>query len=211
MNNKNPLKAYATHGLIGINLLFFAAQFTGGTNDLTTLYELGLGPQAVWSGGQWWRLLSANFLHFGWMHLFTNMLGLYFIGRFVENNLGVRRYLLAYFISGIGSMLAFSILAIKMDATNQILVGASAAIMGLIGVICAIYFRIWQRKRSRHAYRRLLLLMFTIGLQFAFDLAMPRVSFLSHVLGLVIGFISGSILLKDEDFEVERRKEILSK
>ncbi|MDJ0725656.1 MAG: rhomboid family intramembrane serine protease [Prochloraceae cyanobacterium] len=201
MNNKNPLKAYATHGLIGINLLFFAAQFTGGTNDLSTLYQLGLGPQAV-LGGQWWRLLSANFLHFGWVHLFSNMLGLYFIGRFVEINLGVRRYLLAYFISGIGSMLAFTILAIKMEATNQILVGASAAIMGLIGVICAIFFRIWQRKKSRYAFRRLSILLFTIGVQFAFDLAMPRVSFLSHVLGLVIGFITGATLLNDKDFKV---------
>ena len=199
MNNKNPLKAYATHGLIGINLVFFAAQFTGGTNDLTTLYQLGLGPQAVWSG-QWWRLLSANFLHFGLLHLLSNMVGLYFIGRFVETNLGVRRYLLAYFISGIGSMLAFTILAVKMGASNQILVGASAAIMGLIGVICAIFFRIWQRKKSRYGFRRLLILLFMIGVQFAFDLAMPRVSFLSHVLGLVIGFITGSILLKKEDF-----------
>ena len=39
-----------------------------------------------------------------------------------------------------------------------------------------------------------------IGVQFAFDLAMPRVSFLSHILGLVIGFITGSILLKKEEF-----------
>ncbi len=199
MNKKNPLKAYATHGLIGINLIFFGAQFTEGTNDLTTLYQFGLGPQAVWAG-QWWRLLSANFLHFGWVHLFTNMLGLYFIGRFVELNLGVSRYLLAYFISGIGSMLAFSILAIKMGAIDQILVGASAAIMGLIGVICAIFFRIWRSKKSRYAARKLLILLFMIGVQFAFDLAMPRVSFLSHILGLIIGFITGSILLKEEDF-----------
>ena len=199
MNNKNPLKAYATHGLIVINLVFFAVQFTGGTNNLTTLYQLGLGPQAVLSG-QWWRLLSANFLHFGLLHLLSNMVGLYFIGRFVETNLGVRRYLLAYFISGIGSMLAFSILAVKMGASNQILVGASAAIMGLIGVICAIFFRMWQSKKSRYGFRRLLILLFMIGVQFAFDLAMPRVSFLSHVLGLIIGFITGSILLKKEDF-----------
>lgn len=199
MNNKSSLKAYATHGLIGINLVFFAAQFTEGTNNLTTLYQLGLGPQAVWAG-QWWRLLSANFLHFGLLHLLSNMFGLYFIGRFVETNLGVRRYLLAYFISGIGSMLAFTILAVKMGVNNQILVGASAAIMGLIGVICAIFFRMWQRKRSRYGFRRLLILLFMIGVQFAFDLAMPRVSFLSHILGLVIGFITGSVLLKKEDF-----------
>lgn len=200
MDDKNTLKAYATYGLIGMNLIFFAAQFTGGTNDLTTLYQLGLGPQAVVSG-QWWRLLSANFLHFGWVHLFTNMIGLYFIGRFVEINLGVRRYLLAYFISGVGSMLVFTILAIKMDATNQILVGASAAIMGLIGVIAAIFYRHWQTTKSRYAARRLLILLFTIAVQFAFDLAMPRVSFLSHVLGLAIGFVTGRMLLIEEDFQ----------
>ena len=203
MINENILKARATHVLIGLNLIFFLLQMVGGgTEDLNTLYRLGaLGPEAVWSG-QWWRLLNANFLHFGWLHLFTNMLGLYFLGRFVELNLGTGRYLIAYFISGIGSMLAFSIVALKMGADNQILVGASAAIMGLIGVICAIFLRLWLKEKSRVAARRLWGLLFIVGVQFAFDLALPRlldvmpqVSMLSHGLGLAIGFLTGSFLL----------------
>ena len=203
MINENILKARATHGLIALNLIFFLLQMVGGgSEDLNTLYRLGaLGPEAVWSG-QWWRLLNANFLHFGWLHLFTNMLGLYFLGRFVELNLGTGRYLIAYFISGIGSMLAFSIVALKMGADNQILVGASAAIMGLIGVICAIFLRLWLKEKSLVAARRLRILLFIIGVQFAFDLALPRlldvlpqVSLLSHGLGLAIGFLTGIFLL----------------
>ncbi|MGK7914864.1 MAG: rhomboid family intramembrane serine protease [Prochloraceae cyanobacterium] len=197
------LEARATHGLISLNLLFFFLQImSGGSENINTLYLLGaLDPQEVWSG-QWWRLLNANFLHFDWLHLFTNMLGLYFLGRFVELNLGIGRYLLAYFISGIGSMLAFSLIALKMGAENQILVGASAAIMGLIGVISAIFMRQWLTKKSRLAAKRFQVSLFIVAMQFACDLAMPKllgimpqVSMLSHSLGLIIGFLTGSFLL----------------
>ncbi|MGK7872705.1 MAG: rhomboid family intramembrane serine protease [Xenococcaceae cyanobacterium] len=196
MINFSRRKAYATYGLIGLNLLFFALEIvSGGSENSYTLYRLGaLVPQEVWSG-QWWRLLSANFLHFGWLHLFTNMLGLYFLGQFVEFTLGIGRYLVAYLVSGVGSMLAFSILALSLGDQNQILVGASAAIMSLIGVIGAIFLRLWRQEKSRIAARRLRFLFLIIGLQFAFDLTTPRVSFLSHLFGLILGFFSGSFLL----------------
>ena len=210
MANESRLRAYGTHGLILINLSFFFFQIfssKGGIfgwdisgNDLNILYQLGLGPEKVWSG-QWWRLLSANFLHLGWIHLFSNMLGLYFLGRFVENNLGLGRYLLAYFVSGVGSMLAFSILAIEMDARHQILVGASAAIMGLIGVIFAIFLKVWLEEKSSLAAKRLRILFFMVGVQFAMDLALPQVSLLSHVLGLIIGFLTGKFLLINWRFQ----------
>ena len=213
----NQNKAQATTGLISLNLLFFAIEIvsarreniqvlkvivTGSSNNSDSLEQSlnilenlgGLVAQNVWHG-EWWRLLTANFLHFGWVHLLTNMIGLYFLGTFVESSLGIGRYLIAYLVSGIGSMLAFSILMIKMGATNQILVGASAAIMGLIGVIGAILFWGWRKEKSRIAGKRLRFVLSVIGLQFVFDLMNPQVSFLSHLLGLIWGFLIGSFLL----------------
>lgn len=195
----NPIKrksAYVTYLLINLNLIYFLIEIAlGGSENLETLYHLGgLVPQEVFLG-EWWRLLSANFLHFGWLHLGTNMLGLYFLGRFVEISIGSLRYIIAYLLSGVGAMLAFSLLSVQLGETEQILVGASAAIMGLIGVMVAMFWQDWRKERSRIAARRLRVIILIVGCQFFFDFMNPQISFLSHVLGLIIGFIIGSILL----------------
>ncbi|MDY6785172.1 MAG: rhomboid family intramembrane serine protease [Cyanobacteriota bacterium] len=129
----NLTKAYMTYGLIALNLLFFAAEvYLGGSENFDTLYQLGaLIPDEI-AQGQFWRLINANFLHFGWTHLATNMFGLLLLGPFVELYLGVQRYLIVYFVSGVGSMLGFTWVAFQQGVTEQLLVGASASIMGLI-------------------------------------------------------------------------------
>jgi membrane associated rhomboid family serine protease len=193
--NARKQKAYVTYSLIGLNLAFFMVELErGGSENLDTLYNLGgLVPQAVMQGA-WWRLLSANFLHYGWLHLLTNMLGLYFLGRLVEVTLGRGRYLAVYGISGIGTMGLFTLLATFRGEPEQILVGASAAIMGLVGAIAAIFWRDWQREKSRIAAKRLQIVLFMIGCQFLFDWSTPQVSFLSHFLGVALGFMSASLL-----------------
>ena len=196
MINYSGRIAFATYGLIGLNLLIFWLEVErGGSENLTTLYNLGaLDPQAVWSG-QWWRLLSANFLHFGWLHLLTNMLGLYFLGRLVEFFLGIGRFLTVYLVSGVGAMFCFTFWTMNLGNPAQILVGASAAIMGLVGVIGAIFLQGWRREKSPLAAKRLRFISLVVVIQFALDLATPQISFLSHLLGLVIGFLMGNILL----------------
>jgi rhomboid protease GluP len=190
-------KAYITYGLIGLNLLVFAIEtISGGNEDLENLYRLGaLVPEAV-RQGEWWRLLSATFLHYGWLHVSLNMVGLYFLGAFVESALGVWRYLLSYLISGIGSMLVITLLAIAVGPKEQIVVGASGAIMGMIGVMAAILLRGWRKEKSRLAARRLRTVLFIIGLQIVFDWTTPQVSGLGHMSGLILGFFTGSLLSK---------------
>jgi rhomboid protease GluP len=189
-------QTYGTLLLIGINLSVFALEIRlGGSENLETLYQLGaLVPQEVLAG-EWWRLLNANFLHFGWIHLASNMLGLFFIGRFVEFVFGFNRFLIAYLFSGVGSMLAFSVLTVEFGNYQQILVGASAAIMGLVGVMSAVSLYDWRKEKSRLAARRLNFILLIVGLQFLFDFTNPQVSSLSHLLGLIVGFILGNFLL----------------
>lgn len=190
-------KTQATYTIIILNLILFGLEIHwGGSNNLYTLDYLGaLVPEKVWSAGEWWRLLSANFLHFGVLHLFTNMLALFLLGRVVELNLGTGRYLLVYFSSGIGSMLFFSLLSLKRGETHLVLVGASAAIMGLMGVILAISLRVWLEKKTALNAKRLRLVILVIIIQFIFDNLVPQVSFYSHLFGLIIGFLVGSCLL----------------
>jgi rhomboid protease GluP len=196
MKKNNYRQVYATYILIIFNLILFGLEIRlGGSENLNTLDYLGaLIPSKVWNG-EWWRLLSANFLHFGLLHLSTNMLALYLLGRIVEINLGLGRYLLLYFSSGIGSMFLFSLLSTKTGETNIVLVGASAAIMGLIGAILAITLQVWLRKKTPLNAKRLRTVILVIIIQFIFDHLIPQVSFYSHLFGLIIGFLIGSLLI----------------
>jgi rhomboid protease GluP len=188
-------KAYVTYALIAVNVAVFAVEiWQGGSEDLETLYQLGALVPAVVFAGEWWRLLTATFLHYGVAHLLMNMIGLYFLGTIAEASLGSKKFLVAYFFSGVGSMLVVSLIAVRLGSSDQIVVGASGAIMGLLGAIGAILLQGWYREKARIAAKRLRTVLFIIGLQIVFDLATPQVSFVGHLSGLGLGFLVGSLL-----------------
>lgn len=190
-------RPYATYTLIGANLLVFTLEImAGGSEDLSVLYHLGaLVPEAVLSG-EWWRVLNALFLHAGILHLTANMVGLYFFGMLVESALGSRKFLLGYFFSGIGSMLVVTALALKADLPDQITVGASGAIMGLLGIEAAILLKGWQQEKAKVARERFRLILTVAGLQFISDILNPQVSLVGHTSGLLLGFVAGWMLFK---------------
>jgi rhomboid protease GluP len=197
MNNPPQKVAYTTYLLIALNLLIYALEIKlGGSQNSFALDRLGaLVPEKVLAG-EWWRLIGANFLHYGSFHLATNMLSLFFIGRLIELSLGAKYYLTIYLVSGVGSMLTFTLLAFKLGLSNAFLVGASAAIMGLIGAILAISLQIWLKKRySVTAKRRLQQIILIIVIQFILDNIIPQVSFHAHLFGFIIGFLISSILV----------------
>ena len=92
------------------------------------------------SGNWWvhfrvWELITYQFLHQGPMHLFSNMLGLYFLGPDVERGLGTNRFFALYFLSGILGGLGWSLLAPGWHSC----VGASGAVFGVLGAYAALY------------------------------------------------------------------------
>ncbi|MEO0012685.1 MAG: hypothetical protein RLZZ535_1074 [Cyanobacteriota bacterium] len=189
--------AYTTYILIGLNLLIYGLEIKlGGSENSSVLERLGaLIPEKVLAG-EWWRLIGANFLHYGLLHLATNMLSLFFAGRLIELSLGAKYYLTIYLVSGIGSMLTFTLLAFRLGLNNVFLVGASAAIMGLIGAILAIFLQIWlKRRHSVTAKRRLQQIILIVIVQFIFDHLIPQVSFHAHLFGFIIGFLISSVLV----------------
>ena len=182
--------------LILLNLGAFAlAASWGGSQDLRTLLWLGvLWPDAVLAGGQWYRLVTALFLHFGPVHLLMNLLGLAVIGPWVEKSLGCARYAAVYLVAGIGSMAAVLGFIRWGWMQEEVLVGASGAIMGLVGATGALLAVGWRRERSGLAARRLRGVLFIVVLQAVFDLLTPQVSFAAHAAGLVIGFLLAALL-----------------
>ncbi len=192
-------RPYVTYLLIGFNLLMFALEVReGGSQNLDTLSQLGALEPLLVQQGQLWRWVTASFLHYGIGHLSINMLGLFFLGAIAERNFGSIRYLLLYLGSGCGSMALITFWFLSTNQTNQILVGASAAIMGLIGAMASQYWQDWWHFRSRFAARRLLILGMVISLQFYLDFQIPQVSVVSHGLGMILGFLLGLMLLSSE-------------
>ena len=133
--------ARVTRILIGLNVAVYIAELAtgGGVNGTgSVIYEKGvlIAGRALDSNGNvigvgegdWWRLITATFLHYGPFHLILNMLALYWFGTLLERRIGSGKYLLLYIVSG----LAGSAGALLLDPTVPT-VGASGAIFGILG------------------------------------------------------------------------------
>lgn len=81
-----------------------------------------------------WQLVTHMFMHGSWTHLFFNMFALWMFGNAVENYLGTRRFLIFYFVCGIGAACCFMLTQNLAGGIimGEPMVGASGAIMGLL-------------------------------------------------------------------------------
>src|SRR5438105_8213063 len=132
--------AKVTRTLIGINVAVYVAELAtgGGVNGIgSKIYEKGvliataIDPSGHLIGvahGEWWRLITAAFLHYGPFHLLTNMLALYWFGSLLEQRIGSGRFLMLYLVSGLAGS-AGALLWSPLVPT----VGASGAIFGILG------------------------------------------------------------------------------
>lgn len=191
-----PTKAYTTYFIMAINIIIFMVAIPlGGNANVETLYQLGAAVPEEIASGEPWRVLTANFLHFGYTHLGSNLLGLWILGPYVEFYLGWLRYILIYLLSGVGAISLFAFFAIMVGREEDILVGASAAIMGLMGATFIILLRGSIQEKSQIAQERLRLVVIIIALQVMFDFTIPNVSFFGHTAGLILGMLLTSLIL----------------
>lgn len=181
-------RPWVTIALAAVNIAVFVAEtLGGGSTDDDTLYAFGaLWPPAVGTGGEYWRLLTAMFLHAGVAHILFNMLALTVIGPQLERRIGHWRYALLYFGAGLLSMGAVTGLALTGIAEPSLLVGASGAIMGEIGALAGLALRAPRSDRAaaRGALRSALSI---IVMQACFDMLVPQVSFAAHASGALAG------------------------
>jgi membrane associated rhomboid family serine protease len=125
--------AKVTKALVAINVAVYVAELAtgGGVNGTgSTIYLHGVLFGPLVEQGDWWRLLTAAFLHYGPVHLILNMVGLYWFGSLLEERIGAARYLMLYLVSGLAGS-AGALLWSNGFLTPT--VGASGAIFGILG------------------------------------------------------------------------------
>jgi membrane associated rhomboid family serine protease len=178
-----------TNAMIAINVGVFvwglALSFgsAGFNTQLTELqYRMVISQQFI-DGGEWYRLVSSGFVHFGFLHIAMNMFLLYQLGRLLEPAVGSLTFGLVYF----ASLLAGSTGALVLSP-NAFTGGASGAVFGLMaaGVV-------GMRQRGLNPLQTGLGLTFVINL--VFTLAIPGVSIGGHFGGALAGALCGAVAL----------------
>jgi rhomboid protease GluP len=204
----------ATYTLLGINLAVYVLMILyshlglhmpGPTGisadfDLGTLQRFGASDALLVVHGQWWRLLSATFVHVTLLHIALNMWCLWNLGVFGEPLLGRRGLICVYVLTGItGNM--FSLAWAVMSGSYSIVAGASGAVFGIAGILIVLLSNRglslpWEELK---ALRRQVIFFAVINLAIgigpqllgAFSSRLGRIDNTAHIGGFVCGLALG--------------------
>ncbi len=130
--------------------------------------------------GEWYRLITAGFLHAGFTHLLFNSLALYTLGTPFEAFYGRGRYLFLLFVS----LIAGSYISITFNADNQVSVGASGAIFGLFGALLVVGKRLGAEMRS---------ILTLLAINAVIAIATPNIVLRAHLGGLAGGALIATL------------------
>jgi membrane associated rhomboid family serine protease len=158
--------------------IFRNGALVGGHYPLDGHFVNGVG------NGDWWRLLTSAFLHYGPIHLGLNMLALWWFGGVVEQALGRWRFLLLYLVAGLAGS-AGALLA----SPHAVTVGASGAIFGILGAL----FILEYQATGSWTGQAMTLIAINLALSFAWR---SQISWGGHLGGLVGGILGTLALLQ---------------
>lgn len=164
--------------LIGINIAVYFAQMATEHRE-PSVYQLGAMQGYSVAAGEYWRLLTAAFLHGGLLHLALNMYALYVFGPVAERVLGTGRFIATYFTLAIAS----SVFVYLLTAPGTATVGASGAIFGLFGLVFVLMVKAKQDLRT-------LLVLLAIN---AFISLQNGISWQGHLGGFLAGLVLGAV------------------
>jgi membrane associated rhomboid family serine protease len=182
-----------TYALIGINVIIGIGAFLGGASATSggigqsQLLAHGALSRPDIANGEYWRLITAGFLHAGFLHLAFNMFALYVLGTMLEPAVGRLRFGLIYGVSLLAGSFG-ALLATPLAPT----VGASGAIFGLMGAAVVV-----MRNRGINPMESGLPLW--IGLNLLFTFTVPGISIGGHIGGLVGGAVAAVLLFDLRD------------
>ncbi len=186
-----------SYGLIIINfIIFIIMTLDGGSTNTATLIKYGALSGSEVLKGEWYRLFSCMFIHIGIIHLLSNMLWLYILGRKCEKYYGHIKFIMAYIISGVCGSLASLLFSGEVVSA-----GASGAIMGLTG--SAIVYTAMNNTlmEGLDFYTFVLISVINIGFGFVY----AGIDNFGHIGGFIGGIIIGLII------SLQNKRKVLKK
>lgn len=186
-NSSNTI--YATYTIIGINVLVFILMLFDGAGllDSNTLVHIKWGSNysPLTLSGDWWRLITNIFIHFGIIHITMNMYCLYSVGVYLEPILGKVKYIAAYLCTGI--LASITSLWWHSEGVNS--AGASGAIFGMYGLFLALLTTTnLIPKKIRRALLQSTVIFVVYNLVYGIKSGVDNAA---HIGGLLSGFILG--------------------
>lgn len=184
--------AVSTWFLIAVNVAVFAAMVLTGVSPVDPVvpevlkWGADFAPNTL--TGEWWRLLTCMFIHFGIAHIVLNLWVLAGVGPLVERMVGHSSFFLLYIFSGLsGSLISLFWNPLLVSA------GASGAIFGVYGILLALLLRqhSTQHLQSLSALRNRSLGFLLYNL--AYGMFQENIDSAAHIGGLAGGFVGGMI------------------
>jgi len=203
---KSKIKEYykfhpVTTIILVINLVMAVLLIVTGGFDTLNLVKFGaLVPVLVTEEGEYHRIITAMFLHGGFLHLLSNSFVLYYIGAYMERLVGPKKYLLIYMISGIISSIFVLFLASDLSVT----IGASGAIFGVIGGLLVLTFlrKSWFSDHAIRTIRQLIIINVVI------TFLVPNISIPGHMGGLIAGILLCYLMAPKSPYYYKNRKSV---
>ncbi|PGK51254.1 hypothetical protein CN918_26040 [Priestia megaterium] len=184
------IKAYPiTISLVLISVVLFIAMLIFGQDSLgEALYQFGaFYPDSIHEG-DWYRFITAIFLHSSWMHLLMNMLFIYVFAPFLEHRFGKTKFLLFFILTG-----ACSFVLPYFTNPHSLTTGASGAFYGLL----ALHLQLMCKEPYRYSQsdRQTVIGMLIVG--FILSFLTPNTSIMGHIGGFIFGwFLSYLFFIK---------------
>ena len=181
--------------LISINAIIFILMVLYGVDPINptaqSIYNFGgnFGPDILIKG-QYWRLITSNYIHIGFTHLLFNMWCLYSIGTELEEFIGSQYFIVIYTISGISGSIASCFFNY-----NIVGAGASGAIFGISGALLVMAYYISRKFKDENFNYNYTPLVVFIGYNVIFGFLVPGIDNAAHIGGLIIGSILGLVLI----------------
>ncbi len=186
-------RVWVTQSLIAANVLVFLAMLIGGAgfwhspNAVQLAWGANFAPAT--QDGEWWRLASAMFLHFGLVHLVFNIWALWDAGQLVERMYGHLRFAGIYLISG----LTGNLVSLVMQGNFAVSGGASGAIFGIYGALLTF---LWYERTAIDSYEFRWLFGGAAAFAFAtivLGFTIPGIDNSAHIGGFIAGILMSQI------------------
>jgi len=191
--SRQPPKSTATLSLLAANVMLFVAVALAGGGWIIPKVSIeilvGSNFGSLTTHGEWWRLVTALFVHFGILHLVFNMWALAAFGGLAERLLGITNFLFIYFVSGIAANLASITLRPDVDTA-----GASGAIFGILGALLAAYWRNKEALPFSIVRSEAAAVLVFVGVALLGGFFYKGVDNAAHLGGLVTGLLLGVTL-----------------